>query len=153
MCAEPFKRGVSVSHSSFGLLDISPCGFQIQTFWMLSHQCRCQKVWVPDVGLESLTPQALTLWLWFPFPLWVAALGWGFWWDYIHASPTPLHVVFISFVGGAIQQVFRSFLERIIYVTVNLVYLRGCEFRVSCATILNFPLSFAFNIKIKCWAG
>lgn len=54
---EPFKRSTSVPGSPLDLVDLSPVGFQSQTFWGLIFPLQVPRVEVPDVGHTPLAPQ------------------------------------------------------------------------------------------------
>lgn len=53
---EAFKRGISISYSTFGLLDVSAVGFLSQSFLGLISLVKITGVSVPDVGHQPLAP-------------------------------------------------------------------------------------------------
>ena len=91
---EPFKNGVSISHSSLGLPKVSPIGLQSQTFWGLDFLMQDPRAEVPHVGLRpSLFGENLCncnySFLWGGSPTW----GYGSWLYCASAPPTHLIVV------------------------------------------------------------
>ena len=53
---EPFKSGVSISHSPLSLPKVIPTGLQSQTSGGLSSWCRTPRAREPDIGLRPLAP-------------------------------------------------------------------------------------------------
>jgi len=53
---EPFKRGIPVSYSTFGPLDISAVGFLSRSFLGLISLVKITGVRVPDVEHQPLAP-------------------------------------------------------------------------------------------------
>lgn len=52
-----FKIRILVPYSPLGLLDVSPIGFQSQTFWGLISPVQVPEVRVPDVGFKPHASQ------------------------------------------------------------------------------------------------
>ena len=53
---EPFKSGVSISHSSLGLPKVSPIGLQSQIVWGLDFLVQGLRAREPNVGFRPFSP-------------------------------------------------------------------------------------------------
>ena len=149
---EPFKNEVFVACSSVVSLGLFSIGFQSRVIWGLISPVQDLGAGVPDVELESLTPQGKAPPLWGPSQ-------WCSWGVVFPGEPISLSLPRVSmlsfylFSRGSVHSVFRSLSEGIIpFAVVGLCLWEDISSGYSCAAVLN-PLACVWRdgFLSVCW--